>query len=123
MGEAPDISVLKRLRRKSLRIGVWFRALDRAERGLLDLTIRCVKEVRSEKLAMALVHVLSKLFPMVRSRFLNTVEGLGRPLAERLSDAACRWGNIDALKWRFDISFMRWLGLTELSNRGWRMIG
>ena len=112
-----------RVKRKSLRAGVWFRALEKMERGIIDLTIKCVDKVRSKRLALALANVLSKLFSALRSRFLTTIERLGRPLAAGLSDAAYTWGNVYAFKWRFDVSFIRWVGLNQLSNSGWRMVG
>ncbi len=55
--------------------------------------------------------------------YLNCREKLGRPRAEKLSDVAVSWGNQAAVKWRFDMSFIRLLGLNDLSNRGWRIVG
>lgn len=120
---ASMLTMLRMLRKKSIRAGIWFRALNGLERGLVDLTIRCVDTVKSKSLARALVHVVSKLFSALRSRFLSTVEELGRPLAQKTSDVAVSWGNRDAVKWRFDLSFIRLLGLNDLSNRGWRIVG
>ena len=46
---------------RALRRRVWYRALDRIERGLLDLTIRWVDKVRSGLMARVLLRILVKL--------------------------------------------------------------
>ena len=110
---------LSLIRRKAVRMGVWFRVLTRAERGLVDLTIRCIDKVKSVRLAFALAKTLGKLLNGVRSSFLRRLEQLGRPLAEKISEAAVSWGNTEAVRWRYDISFIRLAGLNSLSW-GWK---
>jgi len=98
------------LRTRALRRRLWFRVLDRVERGLVDLTIRWVDRVKSGRLAQVLVRILEKL-----ARALDTGMGgvmeRGRVLALRASDVAVSWGNLVAFGWRIDAVFQRALGL------------
>ncbi len=52
--------VIVGLKTRALRRRVWFSALDRLERGLVDLTIRWVDTVRTGRLAWVLVRILGK---------------------------------------------------------------
>jgi hypothetical protein len=98
------------LKTRALRKRVWYRVLDRVERGLLDLTIRWVDNVRSGRLTEMLLGILVKL---ARAMEQGTARVLlvGRELALRASVLAVRWGNMDAYSWRFDREF--WLGITR----------
>src|SRR2546428_91878 len=49
------------LKTRALRKRVWYGVLDRVERGLLDLTIRWVDNVRSGRLREMLLRILVKL--------------------------------------------------------------
>jgi hypothetical protein len=103
------------LKTRALRRRVWFRALDRLERGLLDVTIRWVDTVKSGRLAQVLVKILAKLVLALNERMVRIVEE-GRGLALRLSRLALGWGNLSALDWRSDLGFQRALGLGVLSR-------
>ncbi len=107
--------VIVGLKTRALRRRVWFRALDRIERGLVDLTIRWVDTVRSGRLARVLVRILEKLVLALESRMVSAAVR-GRVLAEGLSDLAVNWGYVAAYGWRFDPSFQRSLGLGVLSG-------
>ena len=102
--------VLARLRTRALRQQVWFRALDHLERGLVDLTIRWVDQVKSGRLRRVLMEILAKL---VRALDIGMVKDLerGKTWAARSSDLAVRWGNMQAYRWRFEEAFQRFLGL------------
>ena len=45
-------------KKAALRHGVWFRALSRVERGILDLTTRYVVRIRSPTLANVVTAIL-----------------------------------------------------------------
>ena len=45
---------LSEAKKSALRRGVWFRSLSRVERGIIDLTVRYVDNVKSSKLAKVL---------------------------------------------------------------------
>jgi len=56
-------SFLSDMRRKALRKGVWYKALDALERGILSLTSRVIERVESAVLGVELVKIISKLAP------------------------------------------------------------
>lgn len=100
------------LKTRALRKRVWFRVLDRVERGLLDLTIHWVDNVRSGRLTEMLLRILVKLARAMeqgRARVLL----VGRELALKASVLAVKWGNSQAYYWRFDREF--WLGIARES--------
>jgi len=47
---------LQGVRRRALRRGVWFRALDRVERGIMELSCRGFDEVRT--MILSIHHVI-----------------------------------------------------------------
>ena len=106
---------LAKTRRKALRQRCWYRALNRLERGIVDLTIRCVEEVRSIELQTALRKILLKLVSAFKPSYLDMVERMGRPLVVQVSQLAQSWGNTVASKWKDDGAFTRYLGFTALS--------
>ena len=97
-------------RMRALRRGVWFRALDRVERGLVDVTIRWVDRVRSGRLARVLLEILGKLVRALESRMVRVME-TGRGMALRMSQLATGWGNQLAWDWRSNVGFHKALGL------------
>jgi len=86
--------------------------LDRVERGLLDLTIRWVDNVRSGRLTETLLRILVKL-ARAMEQGMSRVLVVGRELALQASVFGVRWGNDLAYAWRFDESFWRGLGLSR----------
>ena len=68
---------LKTVRYAALRKRVWYRVLDRVERGIIDLTIVYVEKVQSQVLAKELVKILAKLRDASKSAFTRHVEGFG----------------------------------------------
>lgn len=107
---------LLRLKRRALRRGIWFRALSPLQRGIADLTARCVDEVRSGRLAEALVKIICRLTSFLKSRFLRRVEELGQLLAQRNSSVALRMGHMGAVGWRHDPSYIRFLGVRAVND-------
>src|SRR5712692_2812558 len=98
------------LKTRGLRRRVWYRALDRMERGLVDLTIRWVDKVRSGRMTETLMRILAKL-AMAMETGMGRVLGRGRELALRASSLAVGWGNSQAYAWRYDESYALALGL------------
>src|SRR5713226_9139514 len=111
--------VLIGLKTRGLRRRVWYRALDRIERGLVDLTIRWVDKVRSRRMTETLMRILVKLAQAMETG-MGRVLGRGRILAARASSLAVEWGNSSAFYWRFEQGFWRALGLgiVQGTNRG-----
>ena len=110
--------LLTRIKRKCLRRGAWFRSLSVTERGIINLTIKCVEKVRSRKLADTLVNIISKIADILESRFMKLVKRVGIPLAQEASRLAQSWGNKSARTWATDPSLARYLTVQQLSTRG-----
>jgi hypothetical protein len=107
---------LIKLRIKAIRAGVWFKALPRLDRVLVDLTIKVADNVRSAFLAKCIFAVVSKLGELLESSVLKSLRLIGRPLAEKLSLAAQKLGNISAKSWANDSSFAFFLAVMH-TNR------
>src|SRR5437016_7097299 len=102
--------VLIGMKTRGLRRRVWYRALDRMERGLVDLTIRWVDKVRSGRMTETLMRILAKLAQALETG-MGRVLGKGRILAARASELAVKWGNVSAYSWRYEQGFCRAIGL------------
>ena len=90
--------------------------LDRVERGLLDLTIRWVDDVRSGRLTETLLRILVKLARAMEQGMARVLI-VGRELALQASVLAVGWGNSQAYAWRVDESLWRGLGLSRAPTR------
>ncbi len=102
--------VLVGLKTRGLRRRVWYGALDRMERGLVDLTIRWVDKVRSGRMTETLMRILEKLVQALEHG-MGRVLGRGGELATRASELAVGWGNKAAFHWQFEQGFRRALSL------------
>ena len=99
---------------RALRKRVWFRVCNRLERGIVDLTIRCVDVIKSSRLALMIGRLVCKILKACRSTFLMRVARTGRGLAEARSRIAVSWGMEEASRWKGDKDFIRWLGVNAL---------
>jgi hypothetical protein len=99
--------VLVDMKIRSLRRRIWFRVLDRMERGLVDLTIRWVDKARNPTMARVLLRILEKLAQAMQQGMARVLS-LGRELALKASELAVGWENADAYN-RFEGSF--WLSI------------
>jgi glycosyltransferase involved in cell wall biosynthesis len=110
--------VLVSIKRKALRKRVWFRVLNREERGIFSLTIRCVERIRSVKLAKIVKAIVDKLEGAVKGRVERLMETVGRQLARKLSEIAEGWGNESAESWAGDRGFTRFLAVSYMNTPG-----
>jgi hypothetical protein len=107
---------LVKLRIKAIRAGVWFRALPRIDRVLVDLTIKVTDNIRSVSLAKCIFAVVGKLEGLLESSVLKSLRLIGRPLAEKISLSAQKLGNSSAKSWANDSSFAFFLAILH-TNR------
>jgi hypothetical protein len=107
---------LVRLRLRAVRAGVWFRALPRIDRVLVDLTIRVAGSVRSVTLARNILAVTRKLEGLLESRLLRAFRQVGVQLAKKLSTVAQKWGNLSAKNWASDVSFVNFLAVMHINE-------
>jgi len=99
-----------------MRAGVWFRALPRIDRVLIDLTIKVASNIRSFTLAKNILAVIRKLEGFLESSLLRALREVGLPLAQKLSLAAQKWGNPSAESWSSDSSFAFFLAVLHLND-------
>jgi len=107
---------LIKLRLKAMRAGVWFRALPRIDRVLVDLTISVASSIRSATLAKNILTVMTKLEGLIESSLLRAFREVGLPLAQKLSSVAQKWGNIFANSWASDVSFIKFLAVMHINE-------
>jgi hypothetical protein len=98
-----------------MRSGAWFKALQRIDRVLFDLTIRVVDNIRGAKLAKSIAVVTRKLEDAMKSSFSNCLKEIGLPLAQKISFTAQKLGNISAVDWAFDSSFAIFLAVMHMN--------
>ncbi len=118
LGNAVSIGNLAEAKRAALRRGIWYRALSRVERGVLDLTMKFVDSVRSTKLANVLTAIINKLELAMENTAERLVRLVGRPLAQKISNIAVSWGNRSAYGWADDRNFARYLAMNFPSKIG-----
>jgi len=111
------------LKLKARRCGIWFKVLSRLDRELLDLTIKVADEARSLRLIKELLVVVRKVEDALESRISQAIYKIGFPLARKLGLLAKKWGNPFAESWVSDISFARFLAITQLNNNRSMLIG
>lgn len=111
-----SVNQIVTFKKAALRRGIWFRALSRVERGILDLTVRCVVCIRSAKLASLVSAILYKLKLAAESIVDRLVRTVGFSLARRVSCLAQSWGNRSASSWADDARFARYLAVTQLNT-------
>ena len=107
---------LLKTKSKAVRKGVWYEALSRAERAIVDLTIKCVENVRSPTLTKTIAKIISKITQTLGKCFMDKAQEIGSDLAKHLSMFAEKWGNKTAQKWKRDKQFIEFLGVTALNT-------
>jgi hypothetical protein len=107
---------LVKMKLRAMRAGVWFRALPRIDRVLIDLTIKVADSIRSVSLAKCVLSVTRKLEGLLESRLARSIREVGFPLACKLSLFARRWGNLRAAEWAEDAGFARYLAVMYLNG-------
>ena len=107
---------LFRLKRKAVRAGVWFRALPRIDRVLVDLTIKVARNVRSSSLAKSILSVARKLEGLLESKVSRAIREVGFSLASELGELAQGWGHKDARSWGYDRGFAQYLAVMKLNG-------
>ncbi|HZD12098.1 MAG TPA: hypothetical protein VE177_01090, partial [Candidatus Binatus sp.] len=99
-----NVSVLEKYRTKGFRTGVWHRALNPIEKGLVKCVIfeKTRKPiVRCSSLVKQLVAIISKISNAMGRRIQDALKA-GLELVEELSGLAVSWGNQAAIDWLSD---------------------
>jgi hypothetical protein len=102
---------LETVRRTALRKRVWYRVLDRVERGIVNLTIGIIEKVQSPVLAQELVKILAKLRDAGKCAFTRHVEVFGYKKLRLIVDQVRSFGS--EVSWLMDMGFAEWLAFTD----------
>jgi hypothetical protein len=105
----PSVGRLAEAKKLALRRRIWFKVLDRVERGIIDLTVRYVACIKSGKLAKLVTAIVEKLQLAAENSVERLVRSIGLPLARKISEIAVKWGNRLAFMWANDQSFAKFL--------------
>ena len=107
---------LARIRLMAIRRGVWFKVLSRLERGLVDLSLKVTREIRSKILVRAICSIVKKLLEALESKVKLLMHQMGVPLAKKISQIAQNWGNKTAHAWANDLGFIRYLTIIKVNT-------
>ena len=107
---------LVKMKLRAIRAGVWFRALPRIDRALIDLAIKVAKKIRSTTLAFSIISVARKLEYLFENKLTRTIRDIGLSLTSKLSLIAQKWGNEAAKTWASDMNFARYLAVMNLNG-------
>jgi hypothetical protein len=111
---------LRAVRGLSLRKRVWYKVLNSLERGIINLTIKLVKRIKSLQLADLIAEIIQKLERVLKSCYITHLEAYGYRTMRTVIDAAVRLGCQEALSWASE-SFALFLTLNNLYNPvGWK---
>ena len=111
---------LRKVRSTAVRKRTWFKALDKLERGIFNLTIKFVENIKSQVLAGHVVKILVKLRDAAKCAFTRHVEGYGYMKLRETVEQALGLG-YDATGWVWDLGFAEWFALNNYYNSvGWR---
>jgi hypothetical protein len=115
-GRSVDRVQLVKMKLRAIRAGVWFRALPRIDRALIDLTIRVAQRIRSATLTSSILSVAKKLENLLESKLTRAIRDIGLSLTCKLSLIAKNWGNNAAEVWASDLNFARYLAVIKLNE-------
>ncbi len=107
---------LMKIKCKALRAGVWYKALPRIDRVLVDLTIKVAENIRSLQLARSICTIVGKLEALLESGLSKSLRSVAYSLAEKISLIAQKWGNNAAKRWATDSSFVFFLAIMHINR-------
>ena len=84
-GYLPAVKELAEAKKMALRRRVWFKLLNRVERGIIDLTVKYVNTIKSRKLATVLTAIKGKLQSAIEGTVDRLVRTIGLSLARKMS--------------------------------------
>ena len=113
-------SFLDEARKRAIRGRVWYKALDRLERGILSLSVRVLDyAVKSSSLGRVLTSIVAKIEDALKSVFERRLEGYGLRRAGEIAEMAAKLGCAGARGW-LDDSFARYVTFMSLNMPvGW----
>jgi len=114
--------ILVEARRRALRRGVWYSALDVVERGILSLASYILDSVQSNVLSVQLVKIIAKIRDACKSGFIRHLERFGVARVRVIQAQAASFGYREAEGLSRDSNFMRYLIFIDFNQPiGWRI--
>ena len=107
---------LLKVRRRSLRKGVWYKSLDCLERGIISLAAQVVDRVQNVVLGVEIVKILAKLRDALKGELVRRMEEYGYERAKEIAAIAVEWGNRAAKYWVSEINLARYLSVMDLNQ-------
>ncbi len=107
---------LLKIRRRAIRRRVYYRALDRLERGILELSARLLDSAQSVVLLQQLFEIVMKLEEALKGRFQLHMESFGVKRVAEVIMQALRFGYKGAIGWLRDPGFMEYLAVMDLNS-------
>lgn len=107
---------LRKIRARAIRRRVYHRALDRLERGILDLSTRLLDEARNVVLLEQLLEIVNKLEDAVKSRYQRHLESFGLRRVTQVVMQAVKLGYRTAVQWVRDQGFVEYLTFMDLNS-------
>jgi len=104
------------LKQRAQRKRIWFSTLNKAERGIIDITLQFVTKIRSPMLIRVLLKIAIKLRNALKSNFIRAAEEIGYGIAIKSTELAYAWGSHGAKNWRSELGFIRYLGIMHLNT-------
>ena len=112
--------VLVEARRRALRRGVWYSALDVVERGILSLASYILDSVQSNVLSAQLVNIIAKIRDACKSGFIKHLERFGMARVRVIQAQAFSFGYEGAKTLSSDFDFVRYLSFLDFNQPiGW----
>jgi len=99
-----------------MRTRVWFRALSKVERAIVNLTIKCVDKIRSMMLAGTISAIVAKILQCLEESFTTRADKVGHEIVERLCSIGEGWATKTFYAWKRDKAFIRFLGVNALNT-------
>jgi hypothetical protein len=101
---------------------VWYKAIDKVERGIISIAIKVIDEVKSNLLTLQLVRIIAKLRDASKNGFLKHIEDFGTMKARTIGDQAAIFGYKSRDELIRNLDFVRYLAFLDYNQPiGWRI--
>ena len=117
------VNYLRQLKRTAMRKRVWYQRCSDLDRGIVNLTIKTLRRVRSYLLSEIIHNIIDDIQAYLQSCFQKHVETFGKTKATELVEQSRKLG-IGGQKWMKEPAFPRFLAMIDYNNPpGWQQRG
>jgi len=106
-----------KLKLQAIRAGIWYRALQRIDRALFDLTLKVDVKFNSKILVSCLLSIKTRLDGFLESKISRAIREIGSPLALKISICGQKLGNVTAVEWAKNSGFIMYLTVMKLDGK------